>query len=164
MNINIELIERFHEKWTLSPSGCWEWQAAKAGAGYGAMKQPGTRIMLYAHRLSYLLHHGDLADKEVVCHSCDNPSCVKPSHLFKGTAKDNLQDMKAKSRHLFGERNGSSKLTDDKVRQIHRLELEGLSQGKIAKSFGVAQGTVNKILHGQRWNHIYLEMKGAGQD
>lgn len=164
MNINLELIERFHEKWTLSPNGCWEWQAAAAGKGYGMMKRPGTRTQIYAHRLSYLLHHGPLTEADMVCHSCDNPKCVKPSHLFKGSCKDNLQDMKSKSRHLFGERNGSSKLTAEKVRQMHRLAEQGVSQGKIGKAYGVSQGTVNKILHGQRWNHIYLEMKVADQD
>jgi DNA invertase Pin-like site-specific DNA recombinase len=96
----------------------------------------------------------------VVCHSCDNPKCVKPSHLFLGTQEDNLQDMKSKDRHLKGDRNAVSKLDDDKVRQIHLLSKQGLSQGKIAKTFGVGQSTVWKILQGERWNHIYLELSG----
>lgn len=164
MNINLELIERFHEKWVLSDNGCWEWQAATAGLGYGVIRIPRTRRQEYAHRMSYLIHHGELDKKEEVCHSCDNPLCVKPSHLFKGSSKDNSQDMKSKSRHLFGELNGASKLTDDKVRQIHKLVEQGVSQGKVARSYGIAQSTVHKILRGQRWERIYLEMKGAGQE
>ena len=159
MKISLELIERFHEKWDLNEqNGCWEWTAATMGKGYGFIKIPGTRNQIGAHRLSYLIHHGELQDGEVVCHSCDNPKCVKPSHLFAGSQLDNLQDMKSKDRHLSGAKNTVSKLTDDKVRQIHKLSASGLSQGKIAKSFGVTQGTVFKILHGERWNHIYLEL------
>jgi DNA-binding CsgD family transcriptional regulator len=158
MIINLELIERFHEKWELSDNGCWEWTGALMGKGYGFLKIPGTRKQIGAHRLSFLIHHGPLPDDALVCHTCDNPKCVKPSHLFAGSASDNLQDMKHKDRHLNGARNGQAKLTDDKVRQIHRMNRKGLSQGKIAKSFGIAQSTVFKILNGQRWEHIYREM------
>lgn len=143
MNINIEIIERFHEKWTLSSNGCWEWIAAQAGPmGYGSIKIPNTRKQVYAHRLSYMIHYGPIGDGEYICHSCDNPLCVKPSHLFPGSIKDNLCDMKAKGRHLYGARNGQAKLTDEKVRQIHRLHAEGLSMGKIGKSCGVTQTTI----------------------
>ena len=100
MHISIELIQRFHEKWELDIStGCWNWIAATAGRGYGQLKIPGTRKQIYAHRLSYLIHYGKLDDAMFVCHACDNPSCVKPGHLFLGTSKDNLQDMKLKDRH-----------------------------------------------------------------
>jgi len=128
------------------------------GKGYGFIKIPGTRKQIGAHRLSYLIFHGELQENDVVCHSCDRPGCVKPSHLFVGTTKDNLQDMKAKDRHLKGSRNAMSKLTDQKVRQIHKLSNEGLSQGKIAKTFGVGQSTVWKILKGERWEHIFKEL------
>jgi len=158
MIITIELMERFHEKWLVTPNGCWEWQAATMGKGYGFMKIPGTRNQISAHRLSYLLHYGTLPDDMNVCHTCDNPKCVKPSHLFLGTQKDNQQDMKSKDRHLYGSRNTVSKLTDEKARQIHKLSNQGLSQGKIGKIFGITQGTVWKILKGQRWEHIYNEI------
>ncbi len=158
MNINLELIERFHEKWDLDKEGkCWVWSASKAGKGYGQIKIPKTRKQVYAHRLSYMIHKGEITEGLDVCHTCDNPSCVRPSHLFLGTREDNLQDMKSKDRHLKGSRNNQSKLTDEKVRQIHKMNLSGLSQMKIAKSFNVSQGTIWKILKGLRWEHIFKE-------
>lgn len=158
MKINLEIIERFHEKWKENPkTGCWEWTASKAGKGYGQIKIPHTRKQIYAHRLSYLIHKGEIPDGLDVCHTCDNPICVRPSHLFLGSNSDNHQDMKAKGRHLNGEKNKIAKLTDEKVRRIHELSKEGLSQGKIGKIFGVGQQTIWKILHGIRWEHIYRE-------
>lgn len=162
MNITLELIERFHEKWMLNEeSGCWEWQAATMGRGYGFIKIPGTRKQINAHRLSYLIHYSSIPDDKIVCHSCDNPKCVKPSHLFLGTQSENLTDMKSKGRHLNGEKNTESKLTEGMVRQIHNLAKQGVSQSKIGRSYGVGQGTVWKILHGQRWKHVFDEIHGS---
>lgn len=164
MEITVEVVERFHEKWVLNKeNGCWEWTAMTGGTmGYGYMKIPNTRKQIAAHRLSYLIHYGELPEGKEICHSCDNPRCVKPSHLFPGTSQENHADMKAKNRHLNGEKNSVAKLTEDQVRHIHRLHEEGLSQGKIAKSFGVCQMTVNRIIHGQRWVHIFNEInRGA---
>lgn len=162
MKITLELIERFHEKWNYNvENGCWEWIAATMGKGYGFIKIPKTRKQIGAHRLSYLIHQGDIPEGMLVCHTCDNVKCVKPSHLFLGTQSDNLQDMKNKDRHLKGDRNSRSKLNDDIVRQIHKLSSEGLSQGKIAKIFKLSQSTVWKILKGKRWVHIYDEIKAG---
>jgi len=164
MKVSLELVERFHEKWVLDvESGCWLWTASTAGNGYGQIKIPGERRQIYAHRLSYLIHYGELSDSVLVCHVCDNPSCVRPSHLFVGSPKDNLTDMKEKGRHLFGVKNAKAKLTDDLVRHVFKLSSLGLSQGKIAKTFGVAQGTIFKILHGQRWEHIFREFHPGGE-
>lgn len=162
MDINTELLERFHEKWTLSSNGCWEWTGATMGYGYGFIKIPKTRKQIGAHRLSYLIHYGELPIGYSVCHVCDNPLCVKPSHLFLGKAKDNLSDMKTKDRHLKGSKNAQSKLTESQVRHIFTLHDQGLSQGKIAKSYGVSQSTVHKILNGQRWEHVYKSIHGQG--
>ena len=104
-----------------------------------------------------MIHKGEITEGMEVCHTCDNPSCVRPSHLFLGSSKDNSQDMKSKDRHLKGSRNGNSKLNDSKVREIHKMNKQGLSQMKIAKAFGVGQATVWKILKGERWGHIFKE-------
>lgn len=157
--INLELTERFHEKWEIDKeTGCWVWFASTAGRGYGQIKIPKTRKQIYAHRLSYMIHKGEIPDDKEVCHTCDNPQCVRPSHLFLGSRKDNLQDMKSKGRHLNGSRNSQSKLTDVKVRQIH-IDSKSMSQSKLAKCYGVSQGTIWKILNGIRWEHIYNEFK-----
>ena len=160
MKITLELVERFHEKWTLNESnGCWEWTGATAGKGYGFMKRPGERRQVYAHRLSYEIHCGVIPEGMQVCHSCDNMKCVKPTHLFLGTQKDNLQDMKSKDRHLHGERNKKHKLTTEKVLRIYALNSEGVSQNSIAKAFGVTQGLVWRILHGLAWGQVYRDLR-----
>lgn len=162
MKITLEVVERFHEKWIVNEkSGCWEWTASLAGKGYGQMKVPGTRRQEYSHRISYMIHCGEIPEGMQVCHTCDNPKCVKPSHLFLGTSGDNHLDMKEKGRHLNGERNKNAKLTEEQVRRIHKLSEQGMSQGKIGKAFGVSQGQVYRILHGIQWQHIYREIKSG---
>ena len=78
---------------------CWEWQGCKSRRGYGVLSFDGKRYA--AHRLSWSIHHKKPipASNEFICHHCDNPSCVRPSHLFKGTPRDNVLDMVKKKRH-----------------------------------------------------------------
>ena len=159
MKVTLELVERFHEKWEVDKkSRCWCWTASAAGKGYGQIKIPGTRRQIYAHRLSYMIHYGEIPEGMYVCHVCDNPLCVKPTHLFLGTCEDNLQDMKRKDRHLCGAKNKRAKLTEEQVRHMHILNIQGVSQGKIASVYPVAQQTVCKILRGESWEHVYREI------
>lgn len=155
MEISSELIARFNEKWAKDEkTGCWLWTASVAGKGYGQIKIPRQRRQVYAHRLSWLIHKGHLPDRMHVCHTCDNPRCVNPDHLFIGTSADNLQDMKEKGRHLYGERNGHVKLTDQDVREIRALLSAGATQQRVAGMYGVSQSAVWKIAHRERWAHI----------
>lgn len=149
------LVERFNSKWKVdSVSGCWVWTASIAGKGYGQIKLPKQRKQIYAHRLSYLIHKGELQDGQFVCHTCDNPRCVNPEHLFVGTAKDNQQDMKAKGRHLYGSKNVRAVLNDEIVKEI-LIDLSGdASQSAIAKHYGVSQITISRIKRGERWAHL----------
>ena len=83
-------------------TGCWEWQGVMHHSGYGCFKERGR--FSYTHRASHEAFIGPL-DGMIVCHRCDNPKCCHPDHLFKGTHKENMADMKAKGRG----RNQSSK-------------------------------------------------------
>ena len=83
----------------LGEDDCWEWQHGRFDTGYGAFYLNGQNRG--AHRLSYEYSHGDINDSKLfVCHSCDNPPCVNPNHLFLGTSKVNVNDMHNKGRDV----------------------------------------------------------------
>lgn len=148
-----DFVARFEAK-VARGEGCWEWQASCAGKGYGQMKLPKQRRQEYAHRLAYLIYVGPIPPKAEVCHTCDNPRCCNPEHLFLGTSHDNHVDMVKKDRHLSGERNGNSVLSEEEVRQIRACLKAGIVQSKIASMFGVSQITVSRINTGARWAHL----------
>lgn len=137
---------------------CWLWTGYCSKTGYGQFGL-GDRI-LKAHRVSYEITYGDVPPKSYVCHHCDNPSCVRPSHLFCGTQFDNMQDMASKHRGMLqqhpelrqGERHPLAKLTDEQVRQIR--QSSGISQDKLAKQFGVSRRMIRRILSRLAWKHV----------
>jgi hypothetical protein len=77
-------------------SGCWLWLGMVYTTGYGGVVHQG--ITKLAHRASYEAFHGVIPRKMLICHHCDNPSCVNPDHLFLGTEQDNADDMVKKKR------------------------------------------------------------------
>lgn len=88
-------------------NGCLIWLGGKTAAGYGVLNLGGKdagNINKLAHRLSYLLAYGEYDQSQFVCHRCDNPSCVEPSHLFLGTHQDNMGDMAQKGRAAWAKR------------------------------------------------------------
>ncbi len=97
--------ERFWSKVDQTAEGCWLWQGTMLRQGYGCFKIAGK--MYKAHRVAYLYAVGPISRGLVVCHSCDNPWCVKPDHLFTGTHQDNSSDTVRKGRQAKGTRHGS---------------------------------------------------------
>lgn len=153
------LVDKF---WShVDTSGdCWVWTGRRAPTGYGILSLKGSYS---THRLSYELNVGPIPAGQFVCHRCDNPPCVRPSHLFAGTPKDNIQDAIAKGRILatkpwlirHGEDHGMARLTNDQVRQIRELHVAHPNrQGWIADQFGVQRTTVNMIVNRKTWRHV----------
>ena len=77
---------------------CWLWKGGKTEFGYGRANNGGKGI--FAHRLSWVIYSGKIPEGILVCHKCDNPSCVNPVHLFLGTTTDNVRDCVKKKRHI----------------------------------------------------------------
>lgn len=147
-------ITRFWSK--VDKSGdCWLWTTSVSKAGYGFFWFSGRTEL--AHRMSWRFHFGAIPEGMMICHTCDNPSCVNPNHLFLGTAADNAKDRESKGRGANnrppnkGEANGRAKLTVKDVQEIRRLLNEGHSGRSIAKQFGVSGVMVSFIKRGLSW-------------
>lgn len=127
---------------------CWEWQAAKTYEGYGLFTMSGN---VGAHRVAWMLFTGeDIPDGMLICHHCDNPSCVNPRHLFLGTTSDNIRDSLEKGRWP-----SPCGLCEDDVREIRRLYKEtDILQREIADLFGIAAMTVSRIVRYRAWAHV----------
>lgn len=96
----MNLAERFWCKVDKGrPIDCWSWLASRNPDGYGNFRVDGRTVK--AHRMAFILTFGYAPEE--VCHSCDNPCCCNPSHLFGGTHAENIADMVAKGRHVSPE-------------------------------------------------------------
>ena len=86
---------------------CWVWTGPRNRHGYGRIKCQGITVLV--HRLSWEIHCGEIPEGLCVCHKCDVPNCINPTHLFLGTNADNMADRDAKGRHRpsYGDQNGS---------------------------------------------------------
>ena len=141
------LIERFW-KYVEKSHGCWHWKGGKDWDRYGIFSSS-----IKAHRFSYKLHNGEIPKGLSVLHSCDNPSCVNPEHLFLGTHRDNMKDRYNKNRQAKGESNGNSKLTEKDVLEIKRLKGV-MTLKEIGKIYSVDLSVIGNIFNNKIWKHI----------
>ena len=130
-------------------TGCWLWMGWRNQKGYGQVWVNGKSAG--AHRVSWSLHNGPIPEGLCVCHTCDNPPCVNPAHLWVGTNAENHEDKVAKKRHGYGETHSKAKLTERDVLDI-RASRE--SDVALARRYGVTHQAVASARSGEHWKHI----------
>lgn len=140
---------------------CWVWTGATLkckNGGYGLLTANG-RAGFLAHRYSYTINVGTIPEGLNVCHECDNPSCVRPDHLFVGDNRANAADRDAKGRQVVrhGEEFTHAKLTDEIVRQIRRryIPRHPFHGGRaMGREFGVSKTVIRWVLSRKIWKHV----------
>lgn len=133
---------------------CWEWDGAVDKDGYGHSPRKFRAVGRFVHRLAYVAWKGEIPEGHVVCHTCDNPKCFNPSHLFTGTQLANMQDRDAKGHTARGERNGGGgKLTEEQVKEIKKL-LPYCTDTAVARNFPVSRTMIYRIRKGLVWSEV----------
>lgn len=153
MDERVDALEKRFLRSVQKTETCWIWKGHKWGQGYGGIKLRQTRFR--THRLSWMLYRGDIPKNMCVCHSCDNPLCVNPKHLWLGTIEQNMKDCSDKNRNAKGEKSGASKLTLENVLEIRKIYKERKSSKwgveRLAKKFGVFPQTITYAATGKSW-------------
>ena len=144
---NIEIIH--------TSNGCHEWQGAATRGGYARRTINNKGVQLSRLILEQKLGH-KLAPGMKALHTCDNPHCINPEHLWEGTQRDNMQDCSRKGRFPIrsGSRANSSKLKEDIVLHIRELLSTGWLLREIAKEFSISISNVSMIKRRETWVHI----------
>lgn len=148
INLSQEQKDRFISRIRKTES-CWIWEGGKDRLGYGYF------CGFKASRISYWMYRED--PKELlVLHTCDNPPCVNPEHLFLGTPADNTKDMISKGRQhsTKGSSNGFSKFTEADILEIRRLNKEGIGYKRLSKMFNSDHWYIRDIIKRKYWEHV----------
>lgn len=140
---------------------CWPWTGGvselKEGRNYGVVWMAGVKKK--THRVAFEFTKGQIEKGLLVCHTCDNPICCNPNHLFQGTNLDNMRDClsKGRGRKEHGEDRYNAKLTEDDVRQIRRRFVKRCPKNGLAalgREFGVYDTMIHSIVTRKRWKHV----------
>lgn len=116
---------------------CWPWLGFKNPKGYG-QSSLNDKTML-AHRWSYQHHYGvKIPQNMQVCHSCDNPACCNPLHLYLGTNQDNVNDKMKRGRFCPRQ----TKFTQEELNTMKQLRAAGMSRDELGKLFNCHKATI----------------------
>ncbi len=143
----ITAMERSFNKFVIKQDGCWDWRGSKKKKlPYGMMTIRGKEYM--AHRVSYMIHIGEIPEGRVVLHKCDNPPCSNPDHLYVGTYQDNQDDKRERGRCKV------EKLSVEQVIQIKSLLSEGFSCHEVSRRFKCSPTNICNIKNGKIWKWV----------
>jgi len=160
MKVKVHTPETFWNR--IKKSGendCWPWVGANR-AGYGTIKYQGR--WWRSNRLAYFLTHNK--EPVYVCHTCDNPPCCNPKHLFAGNKQINVDDMVQKKRHAFGVRNPRAVLTDAMVLEIRRIYSEEyITQADLSRRLNISVGLVKTVIAAEAWKHLNIKPISKGK-
>jgi hypothetical protein len=147
-------IDRFWAKVEKTDT-CWNWTAGKTTDGYGRFSFQYKTVG--AHRFSFVLKHNTLIDDGMcILHSCNNPSCVNPSHLSQGTNDENMKYMVETGQSCRGSDVNTSKLTKEQVDEIrHKYANTTTTYRKLGKEYGVCFSAIGRIIKGINWKHTF---------
>lgn len=162
LNLTPKEIARFYPKIkTGLPDECWEWQGGRRPRRYGnwSVRRDKRTVQLAAHRVAFFLASSTDPHPLLVCHTCDNPPCCNPAHLFLGTVQDNSDDMKRKNRHHSprGSKCGSAKLTEAQILEIKEIFATldpPMTRQEAMRHYGIGPSHLNRIIRGKTWTHM----------
>ena len=133
---------------------CWPWLKSQVNGGYGQFRVAGGESPKRASRVAWQLTHGDPGALSVL-HSCDNPPCCNPAHLFLGTTADNNADKIQKGRENYNMEALVARvrrLTDEQIREARQRYAAGESCRSIGNAVGVAHTTISRLVGGKHWS------------
>ena len=149
----LEMPDRFWSKTIpVTESGCWVFTGCVDEIGYGRFPYLQENK---AHRVAWMLTHGEIPKHLKVLHQCDVRCCVNPNHLFLGTQKDNVDDCVKKGRNVsvpkHGETNPMAKLKSHQVQEIRTRVSMGEKQKSLCHVYGVSPMTISRVVRGETW-------------
>lgn len=154
-NLNYRLVKNSKLN---TENQCIEWIASKDRCGYGkvCISRNGKETETKAHRASWLVYNGKIPNDKIVCHKCDNPSCIRIEHLYLGTFKDNMQDKVKKGRHKGprGETHHMAKISEIQAREILEMKGKGITSIEISKKYNICSSSVTGIWARRIWKHL----------
>lgn len=153
----IERIRSSFEKYVIKNEGCWDWKGYFDKDGYpllnsgyngrGFKERRGNRI-------SWVIYKGEIPEGKYILHSCDNPRCTNPDHLFLGTCLENNRDKVFKGRGNKGSKHGNSKLTEEQVKNMRVKFRDGVMIKRIMEDYKISRQTAYDIKYGNVWKHV----------
>ncbi len=150
-------IIRFNERFVVGfENACWPWNSLVNinGRGIFSVWREGRQFTYSAPKVSFVIYKSDDPMGLFACHTCDNPICINPNHIFLGSVGENSADMVRKKRHKFGETSPLSKIKEQDVRDARRWYSVGYGTTEIGAHLGLTRGYLQRLIQGHFWKHV----------